>query len=348
MRIFEKIKIKSVNGKSRMYKFCGFGVLKFDILDGKTKISFPHINNVKNDKPVFYLKINRNDNYTFINLQHWLDIIYEIDADFYIICDNDKLQSNVLKRVEFRDSNIKFIKSCKNKKTKKCIKNIATKLWTKAAYAHLTTFYHARQNGIKEFWNIDADDTCFCLQPKVCAKALTEVEAYARKNDISAFSLDMWRSRTKGKHWSFGVTFIRENVDYLNILEQNSDFKWMETYKNYDTNWNLDWFFTYLKDFRNVKIETFYIENSIFFHCGDMIYNVIGSNISYWHDGLVDFPVLSEIYGDNELGILPIYNDCIKFDIGITKEFCLNYAMENLTLLKSFHKNLKNLHNIKN
>lgn len=349
MKIFEKIKIKSLAGKSRLYRFCGIDIFKRDVVNGKTKIYFPYIqkNIKKENKVVFYLKVNRNDNYTFINLQHWLEIIYELGADFYIICDNDKLQNKILKNLVFKDSDIKFLKSCKNRKLKKCIKNIATKCWKKAAFAHLTSFYHAKINGFEEFWNIDADDTMLCMSPQICASAFTHIQDYAREKDISVFSLDMWRSRTKGKHWSFGAAFVRQNVDYLDMLEQNTDFSWKDSYKNYDINWNVDWFFTYLKDFKKFSIETFYIENCMFFHCGDMIFNVIGSGVYFWHDGVLTFPVLKEIYGNNELGELPIFYDCIKFDIGITMESCQDYALKNLTFLKYFPKNLKNLHCIK-
>ena len=85
----------------------------------------------------------------------------------------------------------------------------------------------------------------------------------------------------------------------------------------------------------------------MFFHCGDT-YNVIGSHASFWHEGKIYYPVMSEVYGDKNLGVLDISPDCIKFDIGLQKEYCQNYALKNLTFLSRMPEQLRKLHNISN
>ena len=43
---------------------------------------------------IFYLKVNRDENYTYRNLQHWIDIVSEIpEGVAYIICDNETVRN---------------------------------------------------------------------------------------------------------------------------------------------------------------------------------------------------------------------------------------------------------------
>lgn len=358
MKIYRKIKIKNNEAKSRIINIFGLPFLRVDIKknsDGsKNKnFSFPFLVKEKKDKEhsynnrVFYLKVNRNDNYTFTNLQHWIDIIEAMNGKFYIICDNEKLKENILNRVCFASPKINFIKSCKNKKLQNIVKNIATGFWKNATYAHLTTFQHAKKHGIINFWNIDADDTAFCIDPVKCVEALSYVEHYACMNNVNLFSLDMWRSSTHGRHWSFGITFVRGNDMVFDVIEKHCSRKWKDKYGEYVVHYNLDWYLNYLKENKYLSVETFYIENCMFFHCGDT-YNVIGSHASFWHEGKIYYPVMSEVYGDKNLGVLDISPDCIKFDIGLQKEYCQNYALKNLTFLSRMPEQLRKLHNISN
>lgn len=77
MKIFQKIKIKNKQGKTRIIVIFGFPLLRFDIKklkDGskKTDIYLPGFfkdkQNNSNYNHVFYLKVNRNNNSTFVNL----------------------------------------------------------------------------------------------------------------------------------------------------------------------------------------------------------------------------------------------------------------------------------------
>ena len=354
MAVFQRIRIKNNEGKSRVISIFGLPILRTDIKktsNGSKKsvtwlLSKNNENDNSNNCHVFYLKVNRIDHYTYVNLQHWVDIADALNAKLYIICDKKKLQKRILKRIYFYSSNVEFIKSYKNKRLKNIVKYIATGNWDKACYAHLTTFYHAKKHGITNFWNIDADDTTFCMSPDMCAQAINQVEEYACNNNINVFSLDMWRSNTAGRHWSFGVTFVRDSSKCFNLVEEYCSDNWKNGYEKYVVSYNLDWFFTYLKDKNYLAIETFYIENCMYIHWGDFLYNILGSNVSLWHNGKIYYPIVTEIFGDKNLGILDISSDCIKFDIGIQKENCQNYAIKNLTCLTHLPVQIKRLHNV--
>lgn len=242
-----------------------------------------------NSDTVFYLKINRQKNYTFACLQKWIDIANLLGVDFYIICDDNDLKKDVLKKIKFKDSNIKIIKSCKSREIKAISSRVANKQWQNAAYAHLTTFFHARENNIKYFWNIDADDTSFLMYSEHLVNELRKIEIYAKENHIAAFSLDMWKSITDGKHWSFGITYIDNTIDWFKLLKEHyDDFD----YINYpNVNFNLDCYFTYLNKITDIKFETFYFENLRFIHWGNFD-NPIYSGISHWSNGVLSRPYL--------------------------------------------------------
>lgn len=360
MKIIEKVKIKSSSKKIIGYRLFGIpflmkisGSKNFQILNVEDiflllkKISGDFYKK-NNNTQVFFLKVNKFNVYTFINLQHWIDIVELLGADFFIICDNPILKKHILKNIVFPNLDVKFIKSCKCNKLKKIVKNVATGLWGNATYAHLTSFYYADKFNINYFWNIDADDTFFSLPPENCAELLKQVKDYSINNKIDVFSLDMWRSCTFDRHWSFGVTFVNNKNNsnsILNLIQDTCKNNWQEKYAKYVVEYNLDWFFNYLKDNKLLGIETFYVENCMFFHCADF-YNTIGGPISYWHNGKIYYPILLSVYGNKNLGVIPIANNCVKFDLGLNKEYSQNYAIQNISCLRNIPEQLKSLHNI--
>lgn len=80
-----------------------------------------------------------------------------------------------------------------------------------------------------------------------------------------SFSLDMWRSSTHGRHWSFGITFVRGNDMVFDVIEKHCSRKWKDKYGEYVVHYNLDWYLNYLKENKYLSVETFYIENCMFF-----------------------------------------------------------------------------------
>ena len=140
-------------------------------------------------KKAFYLKINRDEGYTVRNLRHWMETVRTYNnVDYYIICDNKDLQQKVVDNLSkaFPDIETRIIQSIINDETKHIIDRVTDERWHMAGYAHISTFVHARDNGYDSFWNIDADDTRFCLNPDRCHELLDEAERYALSNELPA------------------------------------------------------------------------------------------------------------------------------------------------------------------
>lgn len=318
MKVIQKVKIKLQDKVIKYVKFLGFSIVKYskDIETKKYTLFelFPaNTSKINVGKKMFYLKVNSCSYLSLRCIQYWIDIIYALNADFHFVCDNDVLKSHILRNIKFYDENIKFIKSVRIKKYKDILDNIATKNWMKAGFAHLTTFINAKQNNIKEFWNIDADDTLFLLNPDKVAKLLECAESYANKNNLKIFSLDMHETETSGKHWSFGITYTKDPMYWLDIIVQNTDKNWQYEYTKYTSSFNLDWFFTYLRDtgYKDY-ISTFYFDNLKFAHLGFMHTIYIAFTITHWISGNMYFPLLLEQKDSMSKKSLPISENCVK------------------------------------
>lgn len=268
---------------------------------------------------VYYLKINRKEEYTVPNLQNWIDVITEIpDSQIIIICDDDNLRNKVIERIRFHGNPI-FIESIReNAETKEIVKGFASERWENAGYAHLTTFYHARVNGYKSFWNIDADDTFICLPANRLRTLLSEIEKRAINSNISIFSLDMWYTKSQVNHWTFGVSYIDNTIDWIDRMRNHLNDS---EYKKNAYPPNMDGYFTYLRDFTDLKLESFYAENLRFMHySNDFFRRPWASGFYHWKNGVLDFPILRECYGIDNLGAVTIPNEVIRIDIGISDD----------------------------
>ena len=284
------------------------------------------------EKMFFYLKINRREPYVFRNLQHWVRIVecYP-NADYCIVCDHDWLKDEVLKRVSFKNHQPVFITSISNEELKYISEAVCNDYWQKAAWAHMTTFCHAKVNGIKRFWNIDADDTLFCLAPDRVAALLHMVENYADKEDMSIISLDMWWSYARGNHWSFGVTYTDGDVDWLEYMTKHCHDETFDYTKGAQ---NLDSYFTYLSRLGDIRMGTFYGENLKFIHYWNdfLEFPFARAGMSHWKNGYIHYPIVEYCIGAKEFGKVPIAKGCVKFDMDITDEetteFLSGYAEE--------------------
>lgn len=206
---------------------------------------------------------------------------------------------------------------------------MATPRWINAGYAHYTPFYHAFDNGIDAFWEIDADDTTICLNADKAAKALIEAEKYLNDTSIGAVSLDMWWTRTHYKYWTWGVAYVKGVSRFIEEFEQVEDKRWWDPYKDLDIDITADWFFTYLKDYKKMNIESFYIENSWFIHWCSFIRHSMFGYVCYWSKGEWHAPIMEYIFNSPNLGCIGIKN-CLKIDIGAELEegqiFLENYV----------------------
>ena len=273
-------------------------------------------------KPVAYLKYNSMTSYySPWCLQHWLNIFAVLDYNCYIICDNKKLQKKIENMVNFDKSHVKFIKS-KRTIPRKIMQTVCTPNWKNAAFAHLTTFYHAKKHGIKEFWNIDADDTSFMHNHVTVAQSLEKVEQHARNDNIDLFSLDMHRTRYYGKHWTFGITFTRMQANWESLLLATHGTKWREEFASFHEGgvYNVDSYFAYLKNHNYAHIETFNIENMYFIHWGGASLVNFYRAIQIERQGMMYFPIGQKVFNESEFSVLKTADDVINIDASISEQ----------------------------
>lgn len=338
MKIFEKIKINIVNEKLRRVKFLGITLYEYGNKKNK-KFFRPAIFKLFQKKeacfnkqnPVFYLKVNRDIKDTFICLQYWIDIAAETNSDFYIVCDNKDLKLKILENIKFKNENIKFIKSKVKPFFKTVKKQKLHKCWYRAAFAHLTVFWHIKKHKIQNCWNIDADDALFLTNTKNAIKILNTAQDYVHQNNLNALSFDFWATKTQNRHWSFGITYIQNNKDYFKDLKENI-INW-EEYKDRTSVHNIDWIFSFLKNKGILKLETFYVENLYFMHWGRFFGDMKNAFIVTWNNGEMLYPIWYSIFHDTR-GKHTIPKNIVKFDLGINKEDCLDFAMKYLANLK--------------
>lgn len=271
---------------------------------------------------VFYLKVNRDIDYTYACTKYWLDVAQESNALSYIICDNGIVQEKLISMFNLNDRNdVVFIKSLT-----KAVEHISFEVadddkWRRASDAHLTTFWHANANNIPSFWNIDADDTSFCTPPNVLSEALQRVELYANDNSIKIMGLDMWCTLCKGNEWTFGITYTdMRHLDWLDIIQKYAKD---EGYKEADIEVrNIDSFFNYLRYRYQLPIESFYIKNVDFIHWGAPL----GPLHYKYRDGAFYFPSYLVFSKKLSAGKHEISKEVIALDLGIQENANRKYT----------------------
>lgn len=270
-----------------------------------------------------YLKINRKEEFAFRNLSRWVDAAYLMNRDCFIICDSEEIRQKIQEEI-LLSKYCSFITSDKSEINSKIVKNIANGTWENAALAHITTFSDAIRHKCDFFWNIDADDTFLCLSIDRMVELLQQVEDYVEQNGIDCFSLDMWRSKWEGKHWSFGITYTSCRLDWYRIFIEHCEDVNYRNLEN-EMNYNIDCFFTYLKDISEAKIGTFYFENLKFIHySNDFFKGLISSAFYHWKDNKLYYPIMQVCVGMDELGVFDIYQDVHKFDMYIEDDEAKN------------------------
>ncbi|MBD5529290.1 MAG: hypothetical protein HDR02_12935 [Lachnospiraceae bacterium] len=273
---------------------------------------------------ILYLKINRNIEYTIRNLRNWIRIAMERNDKCFLVCDAPELKSRVIREMDFGGCDIEWLESIRSEQAQGMISHMANERWANAGYAHLTTFLHAAEHGYDSFWNIDADDTVMCLDYAKAAKVLSQVEEYAKENEIDVFSLDMWRTQSRGNSWSFGITYTNGKLDWPKIFYRNFDYRGMECRSFVDriAPKNIDEFFAYLREHdKNIKIETFCVMNLLFVHYSDdFLFHPIQSGIYTWIEDEMRFPILEYVFGVPSLGRIPIAQDVVRMECDIMQQ----------------------------
>lgn len=332
--IFNKVKIRFVDGQivRRIYLF-GIPLIDYKKVDGKlrfSKVKSQHPDNA--DQRVFYLKVNRVHQTSFNCIQQWLDIADKLNAFCYFVCDNKQMEYEIFNSKSpcyfYPWVGFQFIKSDRvTLKTQ--IGTILSKverykLWQRIAYSMMTPFTHALKNGYKHSYNIDADDILFMGDPRLIAKAFIEMENQAEKHDIDCFNLDMFVSKSFGAHWSFGVVYMRAPQKCLDVMEKNLDWKSKsDLHKKFrinylDTfNFNVDWFFTYLRDSKQLNLKTFCINNLLICHMPDIAISRHWAFVFQWKNDNIYFPLLDHLYNDKKWATIPIAKGIFSIDVGL-------------------------------
>lgn len=264
--------------------------------------------------PPFYLKVNRITDDTFMYIQRWVDVAIIYGADIYFICDKKELETLILQKIYFRNArSINFIKSdIKSIKKEINLKNISSKVWYKAAYAHYTSFFHAKKNNIKEFWNIDADDTMFFEKPTAIVSLMKNLEKYSRENNKEIMSLDMHVSASDSKCWTYGITFTRNPENFICKSKKINNFDWVKNYYEMTAGQsNIDLFTQYLKDCGDKTIGSFYFENTHFVHLAGHLLD-IRHLFYHWKEGFIYMPIILYFFQDQTIGKIPISTECKK------------------------------------
>lgn len=214
----------------------------------------------------FYLKINQDTRRAISYLNYWIEAALLHGGDCYVLCDKEELVMKIKESLLLSGA-VKFIKSNRTGMNARIMSGFPKieNNFLYAGYAHLTAFSHANECEYESFWNIDADDTEICLSAERSAELLLCAESYAQEHGFDCFSLDMHCSRCRGKHWSFGVTYVKNRRDWFDLMYRHiSDEAYID--RSVEIKFNLDWYFTYLSTCQELKIRTFYFENLKFIH----------------------------------------------------------------------------------
>lgn len=304
---------------------------------------------------VFYLKINREKEYTLTNLRHWIDAASVNKGNIiYILCDNETLKDKIMAAFELNGDKIRFLKSIyDDKDIEEIINNTSLGTWKKIAYAHLTTFLHARENNFREFWNIDADDTFLCMDALRLSEVFSQVEEYCKEHRIHLSNLDMWHSVSRYEgwsdvlHWSFGMTYTDNSVDWIPILKNHMRDEQYRRMKKLHS--NIDWYFTYLSRYTELNIKSFYIENLRFIHYyGNFIDYPHKGTIYHYKNGKLTFPILKYCFGLEEMGEINIAGDDIKIEMGLSDSEATVSLIGSCMEKEVFARELKKIKNVDN
>lgn len=288
-----------------------------------------------------YLKINRRERYTYRNLQIWIDVVsFFPKYKVLLLCDDKMLIEQVRSEVQADWDKIEIINSCRqDKELTYIVNNTANERWKNAGYAHLTCFLHARDNHFEAFWNIDADDTVFCLQARKTAELLKCVEDYCHSDgSFGAMGLDMWVTFTKALHWSLGITYVNGNIDWIRIMmEHSEDDTFKENYDKVIQPQNIDGYLSYLKNYvmNNGEFKTFFVDNLRFIHYADDFFKrPLSSGMFYWKEGYMILPILYYCFNDQICGKIKIPNEVVDINYIITdgdfREFIDLYPIEDI------------------
>lgn len=264
----------------------------------------------------FFLKVNNETPSSIKCIQQWLETINALHRQYVFICDNRSLKHALLTSCRFPDdAKVSFVKTNRHRLIRFAKKlTFESRAWKRMTAAHMMPFYMTNDS-VTFSWHIDADDTFFALETDQMTTVILAVERLLIVGESHAISLDMWASRWKDKHWTFGVACVKNQIDYRPFFQKpNPDWKAESPVPNFDG------FFTYLRDIGVHKLNSFYVENAYFIHWGDCMIYPVRWPLSKWSNGKLYLPILNSIFKRADLGTLQIADSALKIDIGLTEE----------------------------
>ena len=304
---------------------------------------------------IFYLKIHRKHATSYDCIQHWIDTIHRLNGFIYFVCDSSAMRAGLFEKpCYFYGLNFDFIKS--DRKTLK--KEVATlfdglessKLWKRIGLSMLTPFTHAASLNYKNVYNIDADDIMILVRPSILAKVFILAEKKSLNEKLDCLNLDMFVSKTLGVHWSFGVVLISEPKKILSVIKKNVNWRQDEeairkfkiTYAG-KFNFNVDWFFTFLRDSGKLNLKTFYIEKATVLHMPDRIVYPWWAFVINWSDDYINLPVLEYVYHEKVWNKFKIPESLLKVDVGLSQEEYELFLSSFYHSASSFEKEMANI-----
>ena len=283
---------------------------------------------------VVYLKVNRISDYLIPSVKNSVEIIKCLpDTKIFFICDNQAVKTWIEQAVDLSKLDCEWIPSQRNDPDMKfLIDKVTSPEWHNAGFAHMTTFWHARENHFENFWNLDADDFRFFDPPEKVAKMFTEVERFATEKQIKILSMDMWTTLSYGEHWTFGITYTDNRFPWFDELKKIvSNDHCMQNYAGFiSSGQNVDWFFTFLRFMNYISgIESFYVEGLRFAHHLHDIFLMHCAGVRYCANGRYHISFFENEFGLGEAGSIPIDRDVYKIDIGLTVWDSYDYFNKN-------------------
>lgn len=278
---------------------------------------------------IVYLKVNRISDYLFPCVECWVEIFkLSPNAKIFFICDKSKVQWVIENNIDLRGLDYEFIPSAYDSEELQFIVNqTLVPSWKNAGFAHLTPFLHARDHGYEDFWNIDADDIRFFLEPAKAIKIFDAVEKFATENQIKIFSLDTFVTIQLGIGWMFGVSYTKNDFNWINeMIKYCRDEKLMQHFHHTIEDRNADYFFTYLRIMKLIDgIESYYVENLRFMHAYPDYYADPVCGIRYCSNDRYYCSLFVNELGLGEDGSIKIDDEVYKIDVGITAQDSYDY-----------------------
>ena len=278
---------------------------------------------------VVYLKVNRISDFLLDCVECFTEIFkLSPDTKIFFICDNPKTQWVIENQINLQGLDVEWIPSAyDSEELQFLVKRMLIPSWYKAGYAHLTTFLHARDHGYKDFWNIDADDIRFFLEPAKALKIFDEVERVANEKHFKIFALDTFVSYQLGICWTFSVAYTKNNFDWIGtMIKYCSDDKFLQQFYTTVEDRNVDYFMTYLRIMKYVDgIETYYVDSLRFIHEYTDHYSGPMCGMRYCENGRYYNSIMMHELGYGEDGSIKIDDEVHKIDIGITAQDSYDY-----------------------